>query len=358
MYPVSDAFLDAIRGSHKVTARAELLADGSFVQDLDVVGGSVKVDENAAQLRSLTCTMADPTGTLTPASLTDPLAPAGNELRIWRGVETPTLTEEVPLGVFGIADVDVGSSSTGGATLSITGFDRSKKVEEARFSEPYYVIPLSTYDTLILFIIATQAPGVFQGISPNMVSIPTLTSAGVYNTGDDPWKAAREVAKSAGCDLYFDAEGRMILRNTPDPDQAAVVYGYAEGANGVTAVGESSAITDQQAEPVAATVWDDNPASPTYYLSKFGKKPRFYSSPFIKTAAQAQAAAAAILHTCKGMAEDVTFTTVVNPAHEVGDVVTVEMAAAKIDARYVLSSFTVPLTYAGAMSVSTRRRTT
>lgn len=375
MYPASAAFFEALAHSHKVTSRAEVLDTGQFAMDLEILGGAVTVDGNAAQQRTLRCNVVDPTGDLTPASLRDMLAPAGNELRIWRGISTPALTEEVPLGVFGISDVHVQANTTGGTSLAITGSDRSKLVEESLFTEPYYQREGDPYSFAIVYIVGLQAGGTFIGFDTSLIqSVDTETSVMVHSIGDDPWKVVADMAKSVGCDLYFDQLGRLNLHTTPEPDDAPVAMAYEEGPtarilgvskkltrqftyNGVVAVGESSAITDQAAEPVAAVAWDDNPASPTYYLGKFGKKPRIYASPFIKTRAQAQTAAAAILRTAKGMAEDVAFTGLVNPAHEVGDVVTIKQAKSKVDGRYVLSSFTIPLTYAEAMSATTRRRT-
>lgn len=372
MYGASAAFFAAVTHSHGVTARVEVLSGTRVLADLLVTDGSVKMDESADTRRSVSCTLGDATGTLTPSGLSDVLSPAGNELRVWRGITVPGLTEEVPLGVFGIADVDITADIVGGVQIGLTGFDRAKRVSEARFDTTYVIAAGTNYSTAIQALIRSRLPMTVTFLFEDTVA---TTPALVFNVGDDPWKAAQDMARSIGCEVFFDGLGRCVMRSVPDPDTAPVVWTYAEGPqaiilsgrkkltregtyNGVIASGESSAITNQSSAPVTATVWDDNPFSPTYYLGSFGKKPRLYSSPFITSPVQALSAARAILRSSLGLAEDVAFTSVVNPAHEPGDVVSISLAKAKVNARYVLSSFSVPLTHSSSLQASTRRRTT
>jgi hypothetical protein len=370
VYPASAAFFAALSGSHTATSRVEVLDRGLVRAELLVTDGSARMDEGAAVRRSLTCTLGDATGTLTPATLSDLLAPAGNELRVWRGVSAPSVTEEVPLGVFGIADVDITSEIVGGVRIDLTAFDRAKKIQEARLDATYVVAAGTNYSAAIQALLRSRMSDITFLFEDSSAVTPGL----VFNVGDDPWKHATDMARSIGCELFFDPVGRCVMRTVPDPDVAAVTWSYVEGEgamilgaskkltreytyNGVIASGEGSAITNQQVAPVSATAWDDNPHSPTYYLGKFGKKPRLYASPFVTTQAQALSAARAILRQSMGLAEDVSFSAVVNPAHEPGDVVSILVSKSKINARYVLSSFSVPLTHAGTLSATTRRRT-
>lgn len=373
MWEASAAFFAALLHSHTVTSRVEVLVGDKAVLQLAVTDGSVRLDESAAVRRSLSCVLGDATGSLTPSTLADILSPAGTELRAWRGLVGPYVTEEVPLGVFGIADVDVTSQIVGGVQVNLTAFDRAKKVSEARFDSTYVVAAGTNYSTAIQNLIRDRLPSL--SVTFLFADTNVVTPALVFNVGDDPWKAVTDMATAIGCEVFFDALGRCVMRSVPDPDTAPIIWTYAEGSgatilgatkkmtregtyNGVIASGESSAITNQSAAPVSATLWDDNPFSPTYYLGPFGKKPRMYSSPFITTPAQATTAARAILHQSLGLSEDVGFTAVVNPAHEPGDVVAIQVSKSKINARYVLSSFSVPLTHNGTMSATTRRRTT
>lgn len=381
MYAADPAMLAALRGSHRMTSRVEVLDGGRPVAELAVTKGAVTCRSSAGRRRTLSCGLGDPTGDLTPAGMEDMLAPNGNELRAWRGVSVPVfsggaltrVTYEVPVGVFGIFDVDVTSDYSGGTQVDLTAYDRSQRVAEDQFWEPYVVAAGTNYTDAIQALVARTLRSVafkFTGVS---YVAPQL----VFDVGSDPWAEAEKMASSVGCELFFDADGACVLRDVPDPDEDPVAWAYEEGDgvvapnpifgaskklsrahtyNGVLATGESSAILDQAAAPVAAVAWDDNPNSPTYYLGKFGRRLRRYSSPFIITPDQAASAARAILRSSLGVSEDVTFDGVVNAAHEPGDVVSIYVAKSKIDARYVLDEFNVPLTEGESMKCGTRRR--
>ena len=68
---------------------------------------------------------------------------------------------------------------------------------------------------------------------------------------------------------------------------------------------------------------DDDPTSPTNYFSGFGRKPKFYSSPFITTPAQAASAANAIGASQQGVARSLDFSSVPNSSMVPGDLVLV-----------------------------------
>src|SRR4051812_35315225 len=103
MYNVSAAFLAALRQSHTISTRADVLSGGVVVATLDITDGSVEVDGNNTVRRHCSVTLVDPTGTMTPSEAGDLLSPFGNEIALYRGIGD----ELVPLGVFGIATVDI-----------------------------------------------------------------------------------------------------------------------------------------------------------------------------------------------------------------------------------------------------------
>lgn len=379
MWPTSAQYKERIKQSHGVSSRVEVLDQGVVVANLIVERGQVQMDAGADIQRQVTCTVMDPSGLWTPSDLTDLLAPNGNELRVWRGIYMPgipfqpdSLIEEIPQGDFGIYDVDATSNITGGSKLVVVAYDRGKRIQEAKFDAPYVIAAGTNYGTAIQNLIRDRLSGTtlsfrFEGTN---ATTPLL----VFKVGDDPWKAVRDMAYSIGMEVFFDGLGVVVMRTVPNPDTSPVVWTYAEGSeamiltasrkmtreftyNGVIASGESTAILDQATAPVTWTAWDTNPESPTYYLGKFGKKPREYVSSFIVTPAQARSAAEAMLNLSKGVAENVRFSAIVNPAHEPGDVIEITVAGAKIAARYVLDSFSVPLTQHEHMMATTRRRT-
>ena len=71
---------------------------------------------------------------------------------------------------------------------------------------------------------------------------------------------------------------------------------------------------------------DLDPLSPTYLFGAYGGVARFYSSPHIRTQAQADRVADAQLADHLGATRTINFNTVPNPALDAGDCVTVDAA--------------------------------
>lgn len=370
MYGISDGFKAALRKSPQVVStRIEILELGTIVATLtNVTGGDVQMDANADVNRSLSCSIIDPLGTYTPADYSDILAPNGNEVRAWRGLKAYP-DELVPIFTGQIDTADVEAGSQGGVFLGLSAFDRGQAVSDAGFETSYPIAEGTNYADAIRSLISTRVPGLTFRFMTTSYTTPLI----IYGPGDDPWTKARSMAESIGARLYFDGLGVCVLEPVPIIDEVTPVWDYVEGAsatiltakkkltrqytyNGVVVTGETPTITDQAAAPVTATVWDDNADSPTYYLGKFGKKPRRYASPLLTTVDQCRSAGLAILQNSLGLAESVSFDAIVNPAHEPGDIVQVEMAATRIADRFVMDSFSIPLLYSDNLSASCRRR--
>jgi len=353
----------ATANSHRIAARADVYRDGALIEgDLPVTAGNVAVDAAAAIRRRCTLTLADPSGTLTPHTPADPLAPYGNEVHLYRGVAG----DEAPLGVFRIEQAS--SSDAGSVTVQIAGYDRAGIVQEARFETPYVINSGQNYATEIQALILNRYPSATFSFASTSRTTPLL----VFEEGADPWEQAQKMAANIGMELFFDPTGTCVLRPEPDPnDPAAAITTYSEGSNAViTSVTNNLSakpaynkfiVTGEPingSAPVRAEAFDNNPASPTYYYGTFGKRPRFYRSQFITTTAQAQETADAFLLRELGGSEQLTFAAVPNPAHDVGDIVRVVRARLGVDVLAVIESLSMPLTPDAAMTVSTRRRRT
>src|SRR5690349_16631455 len=139
MYSVSQGFKDALTRSHRVITKAEVLRQGQAIQTLWINSGQVDIDATAAIRRKCKVTLADELGTLTPASAADLLTPFGNELKLYRGIRFADGSEEyVPQGVFGMTTVDIEDDGPG-VVINVEGYDRSKKVQRARFTGPVVI---------------------------------------------------------------------------------------------------------------------------------------------------------------------------------------------------------------------------
>ena len=99
---------------------------------------------------------------------------------------------------------------------------------------------------------------------------------------------------------------------------------------------------------------DSDPSSPTFYDGGFGHKPRFYSSAFISSDAQAASAAASIGSAQKGVARSLALEAVPQPALEPGDLVLIKREAIGVNEVHALDAVRYGLTADGAMSASSR----
>lgn len=362
MYPMSTAMQAALKHSHTVATRVELSA--APLHTVYVTDGEVSVDGTAAVRRRCTLTMVDPEGTLTPANASAVLAPFGNELKLWRGVQFPDGSEElVPLGVFVITQVTI-SDGIDGTTLQVEGLDRSIKVQRARFLSPYVIQAGANYGTAIRDAIASRNPWASFDFQPVTQTTPQLILG--EQVDHDPWKETQAMAASIGCELYFDANGICTLRQVSTASTASWTYTEgreatllglsrkltAEGTyNHVIVTGESAS-----GPPVKGEAKDVTPGSPTNVNSAYGDVPYFYASPLVVTQAQATQAAEAILTRVMGRTELVEFPAIVNPGHEAGDVVQITRAASKVADLFIIDTFTIPLNPRGTMKATTRKR--
>lgn len=365
MWPVSDAFNETLKRSHTICTKAEIYDGDTLAREFEITDGNVNVQDETVHRRA-SVTLVDDTGELSPADANSLFAPVGNEMRLYRGVVIPAtgVEEFVPLGVFGLSDVRVYDSGEG-LTMIVDAYDRARKVARAHFPTEYVVTAGTNVGTAIQGIISSR----LQGTEFNFVSTEDKTPLIVYEAGQDPWQAARELAASIGCDLFFDEVGVCTLAPVPILTQnTPTVWDYTEGPEAtflylnrrltdddtyshVIVTGENNGV----GAPVRGEAIDDNPSSPTYYLGKFGDVVLFEANRTITTNAQAQIAATALLQRVMGLVDLVEMQAIVNPAHDAFDVISIDRPTSKIDAKYIISKVTIPMTQDRAMNVSVRQ---
>jgi hypothetical protein len=259
-----------------------------------------------------------------------------------------------------------GWADEGTREITVSGYDRSRPVSRAKFENPYIVAAGTNVAVAVATLLENRFPEV--EFSSEWVTTAETTPLLVFDTSDDPWDQATKMAQSIGCELFFDADGKATLRVEPDPTTADPVWSYVDGAsatilsagktfddepgyNGVILSGE----TASGAAPVRATVWDTDPASPTYYLGPYGKVPLFETSPFVATLTAATAAATASLQRNIGGTERITLSAIPNPAHEAGDIIYVQRSDVLADV-CVMQSATIPLAVSEAMTIASQQR--
>jgi hypothetical protein len=290
----------------------------------------------------------------------DALNATGGEVVLERGVRLPDGSAVyVPLGVFGLTDVDA-TNGPDGVRIAAKGYDRAYGIARARFVAPYVIAAGTNVGTALQALIASRRAGLSYAITPTTRVTPAL----VYDTGADPWKAATELASSIGYEVFFDADGVLVARPEPDPATAAVVDTYEPGAASILAGTGKSTTTEQTYSRVVVTGEAADGAVPVRAEAYdatigalIGDVPYFLTSALITTQAQADEVAAATLRRVQSLTEQVKAEAIVSPGLAEGDVVRVADPRLLLDASYVVDSFTVPLTGAKHTLAMRKRKT-
>src|SRR5690606_11373389 len=342
--------------SHTPVTEVTLFLTDGRVLPLEHVSGSVTVDRGQAIRRTCTVTVPDPA--LIPRTPTDQLATYGARLRITRGVEYGDGTHEtVPLGVFRLDSVQ-GDVNDGPVTL--TGKDLAAVIADDKFTTPYTVT--GTVITAVTSIIQRSLPD-----AEILTTIPgTAIGRRTFDVEADPWAACQEIAAAAGAEVYANADGEFVIAVLPDPLNTPPVWEVAAGEggvyinasrgmtsdnvyNGVLARGENTA---DNIPPVSALAVDDDPGSPTYWGGPYGRRPPFYSSSTLISAAAALAPAQLKLAEARSPNTTGDISSLPNPALEPGDVLRITHPDGSRELHQV-ASFTVPLEPGGDFPIGT-----
>lgn len=370
MYPVSDDFLSSVRKSHISFVKIEIydMANNQIISTAQPISGEVTIDSRRDIRRQCAIEFVDRDGTLVPTNnRSSILLPYNREIKIYRGVKFGDGTEElVPLGVFLLTTVEI-TDTPEGVRINVQGSDRSLRVIRAKWtSHDFYIADATAKENAIQQILTDRFPGV-KTMFPATNQVTDI----IYPTLDqssNPWKEALKIAESAGMDLYFDESGTARMRPIPDPDSGAALITYQDNTESVVTSLSRTLSSDESFNHVVYTgegtnlsigvigeAKDTNPASPTY-IETYGSVPIFKSSPYILTVAEAQEAANAELRKVIGALEMISWEQIVNPAHDVYDLIKITRTPSGVDATLMLDSITIPLTPQNTMNAIGRSR--
>lgn len=356
----------AVRNSHVVTLRCELWSGGAKLLDLYPDSGSVTVDARRAVRRSVTITLADYDGTLTPTASNLTLAPYGNELRLFRGINYGDGTsDEVPLGVFRITETSV-SYGDEAVSLSITGEDRARVIQARPFSTAYVVAASVNFADVLTGIVSDRLPGVEMNVTPTTYATPGSRPLG-FGPDSDPWADVQTIAQSLGHEAYFDAYGAFTTSPIPSLDSSTPVASFADDSVGVTisidrtlssdAISNGVTFTAEGSHlllPLVSTVWDDDSTSPFRRTGPLGERPADVSSSWIVSQAQCDDAAAAEYQAVRG--QTVTLSIVPNPRLDVRDVISITSSELGIDSTAIVDTLTIPFDIGSPMQITARTK--
>jgi hypothetical protein len=118
----SSEFDATIRKPHTATSRADLIADGKVIRQLEVHAGAVTADRTAAQMRSFSIDVLDRDGTLLPTGMGSDLSPFGARVQLYRGVRiSNTDTVEARYDTTQPWTPQTSSGSMNGVTIDVDG---------------------------------------------------------------------------------------------------------------------------------------------------------------------------------------------------------------------------------------------
>jgi len=364
MRPVSDAFLRALSGSHRMIARARVVTTFPTGVDppgtvVDIESGDVRFDASAKIRGDLDVSLP---GDYWPTSPDDLVTPYGNELFIERGIVLGGGRREwVSQGYYRIESVEQDDAS--GGLVRVTGKDRMAGIIDARLEAPIQFLPgtsvADVFDTLVRDVYPTAT--IEYDFDADAVSFP-----GNHLAEQDRWGFLDDIVRALGKTWFWDYRGVLVVKDAPALSTAAWTVSSGEGGvlvamgrersregvyNAVVAQGEAPG----DEEPVRAVARDTSLASPTRWGGPFGKVPRYFSSGFIVTTPQAGNAAASILARSLGLPYRVDFQTVPNPALEPLD--PVDITLRDRTERHVIDELTIPLTADRALTATTKDMT-
>lgn len=348
MWPTSEAFQAALLESSRTWAtKIEVLYANEIVTTINVmISGYIGMDDVAVR-RELHTTFVDADGVLTPAQATDLLTPKGTEVRVYRGLLVGSEYEWVPMGVFGIVEPESRAHSEG-SVVELKGFDRVDRLRALRFEDPWVIADGTNFSTALSAIVTSRMT-VPMRVTPMTYTTPAIT----FDRLTSPWDAITDLTDACGCIAYFDQLGTFVVEPAGGV-RTGVTYGVGEKSllmtssrkflstdsvySGVIARGEHPDKT-----PIRVEKWDEDPASPTYSLGPFGRRPYGIFNPNITTTPQAQALVDAAFVRVTKMKQECEITTRGTPAHDIGDIITVVDPRSRTNGDYQLISATIPL---------------
>jgi hypothetical protein len=363
-------YRDALTRPHTVYNRVDVLArDGTILQsDLPFVDGSVRATLNSRVARVLSMTVDRRWFPLLPNGGVDTgglLAPFGNRIRAYRGITYGDGSVAAFPVFFGrIETVEMSRDGD----VSVGANDLAADVVDAVFETPQSSIPANTITTEFRRLVTGALPDAVFGTSDL-----TGTKIAAITWQSDRAQALDDMSATVAMLWYPLADGSFVQRLTPwtNPGQTAQLT-FADGTN--AAPGVNNAIADWKitvsrtgvynsvvfaserqdgTTPVHAIVRDLNPASPTYFLGGFGRKPLLIQNQAALSQSQCLAAAQSALKTATAITQTWDSVSIAPDASlELGDLLNVRADGAA--SAQVIAGFTLPLRETGAMSLNLR----
>lgn len=380
---------EAVRGPHHVINRIQVAVDpptGWLRYDspqwadptFKIISGSVTESLEDDVTRSLNLTVVSDIWHDVFDALKD-ISPYKTLIKVERGVIAANLPEEPAdiysegllqsLGVFRVTDVKLASAG-GSWGITVEAYSREVDVRDDRFEESQSATGVVVSEEIKRFVQEPfrQPSAVVYNTSDLPAGHRILTTAfiagAVITTERDRLGIINQLEKDSDVWGRFDRFGDYRLSPFPkvtdtpkwrvDAGESGVLVSYDKDYsragiyNAVVVIGENR----ETGETWRSVARDTGLTSPTQYGGPFGKVPRFYYSPLIRSQAAADATAASLLVSSLSRKSGINFAAIPNPAVQVGDVVTVVYEDGS-EENHLITQLTIGLGVDAAMTATT-----
>lgn len=350
-------YRNALATQHEAYIQVDIL-DGLrnlLVEDLTILGGGVTATLTSRVSRQCDITVTED---MYPYLATDLLAPYGNMIRAWRGIQFADGTRFRWIVFIGrIQETTLGSDGT----CSVFASDFATEITDAKFLAPQNSTPGVTVTSQMLSLISEGYPQADFGVSDDSAVVVTPLT-----WQSDRAAALDELGTSIGFFWYPLANGDFVLRRYPWTIQAPPVVTYSddEGGSVVTSsatrtregIYNSLTVTGERLNgdtPVYALAQDTNSASPTYINGTFGLRHLLLRLQTPGAQGAADGAASDNLRRLISLTDTWSWDMTPDAALELGDTVLLDVRG-KPPVTQVVASMRIPLDLSTMMTVEGR----
>ena len=381
---------EAVRGPHHVVNRIQVAVDpptgwlrynSTTWSDptFQVITGSITESLEDDVTRSLNLTVVSDIWHDVFDALKD-ISPYKTLIKIERGVIAANVPEETAsiyseslmqvLGVFRVTDVKLASGGGGSWGISVEAYSREVDVRDDRFEESQLADGGNISNHIKRFVqepFREPASVIYSTSdlpSGHRLLTTTITSGATITTERDRLGIINQLEKDSDVWGRFDRFGDYRVSPYPkvtdppkwrvDAGESGVLVSYDKDYsragiyNAVIVVGENK----ETGETWRSVARDTVLTSPTLYGGPFGKVPRFYYSPLIRSQGAADETAATLLQKSLSRKSGINFSAIPNPAIQVGDVVEVVYEDASTE-NHLITQLTIGLGVDAAMTATT-----
>ncbi len=343
-----------LAGPHKPTCRIEVWAEGvrldSYGDDgVPFTSGSISASLNSRVARTVTISF---TAELMPADEFGLLAPFGNYLKIFQGVDGfggPNYEWQTFWGPI----TSTVLANDGTVTLNAT--DVAGEIAESFFAYPQQSNVDQFVTTQFRELISEALPAAtFGTFDTTYARTPNL----IWQT--ERASACDQLATAANMYWYPLANGDFVMRTIAWDTDSPSLLTMTDGAGGTigswsfgfnrSGVANQIIVNGERADgstPVYGSASDGDPTSPTFIGGKFGVKAAQVSVQTISSPSQAQQIARAYLRQSKSITKPWAVSCVPDPAIELGDAMTLVGTSAGgvtyTSSIQVVAAFTLPM---------------